>query len=111
MAVQITMVPVWADGDETIPTTKLCIQIDLSTVQKQLERYDLLVEAEVVVNTFDPVTNQMNLSSYPYATIVDNSEQKELKYLLTVSGSVTSEEQILVSSKGYWMRKKEKGGA
>ena len=49
MAVQITMVPVWTDGDETIPTTKLCIEIDLSTVRKQLERYPVELGATVVV--------------------------------------------------------------
>ena len=48
MAVQITMVPVWTDGDVTIPT-KFCIEIDLSTVQKQLERYPVELGATVVV--------------------------------------------------------------
>ena len=42
------MVPVWTDGDETIPT-KFCIEIDLSTVQKQLERYPVELGATVVV--------------------------------------------------------------
>ena len=42
-------VPVWTDGDETIPTTKLCIEIDLSTVRKQLERYPVELGATVVV--------------------------------------------------------------
>lgn len=105
MSVLIQINPVWAADSQTQTTTSLQVTIDLSNIQRFLDKYNILVQAMVKTSLENPDTGITEVREYPHTVLVDNLEMKSYRYETIVLGHIKDKSQLQVSAMGYYVKK------
>ena len=87
MAVEITLTPTLEDNGNGIPTTKIGVYVDVSSIQEGLKIYDLLLKTTLRV-----MANPGNIKVYEYAKIYKDIKTNTIKFETLVIGMIGIED-------------------
>lgn len=101
MSLEINITPTIEDSRNGYPTTRLEVIVDITSIQKQLEQYDLLLQTKLEVKTDN--LNQYNI--YEAAQIYRNVHESTIKFDTIVLGYITDIKNIRSGAEAVFLRK------
>lgn len=101
MSLEINITPTMEDNGNGCATTYVQVVIDLTSIKKQLKKYDVLIQTHLVVTQPDKQEGEV----YEYAQIYRDVKEDTIQFTTIVLGYITDIKDIKSSAKAVFMKK------
>lgn len=105
MALEIKVTPTLEDSGNGLPTTKLEIIVDLTSILGLLKKYDLLLKTTLEVKTSSLESGSVEVDRYEYANVYKNIQEESIRVEMIVLGYIVDESDIHGKAQGIFINK------